>query len=245
MKTQKKAQITIFMIMGILLLVGAIFFFIAQGKLFSINVPNSQELSVELRPVFEFETECVKIIGEQALAQLGLHNGIEERTSFARSYGNINYAYLNEDLALDTRAMKQEIANYMEQNMDRCLKNYESFPDKEVKTSPLKANVEFTKKETIITVDHALTVSEPGFSGNLRYFRSSFGIRIGTLQSIVKDIAENYGLQRNTVELMQYLGNLDVNSYVLPYEDDFVFVLEDVQSTLYRKPYVYLFAIRK
>ncbi|MDO8642184.1 MAG: hypothetical protein Q7R76_01155 [Candidatus Woesearchaeota archaeon] len=80
----KRGQVTIFIIIGVLLLVAAIFLFSArEQKTFAPQEAPAlvQEVPFELAPLNSFITQCVETISKKAITELGGHAGYIDPTS--------------------------------------------------------------------------------------------------------------------------------------------------------------------
>ncbi|MFC1741004.1 hypothetical protein ACFL3V_00520 [Nanoarchaeota archaeon] len=75
----RKAQITVFMIIGVILLFSSALLFYIRGQittgLSGELIPSIEEVSLEAQPVKIFVEDCVKKIGREAIEKIGLHGG--------------------------------------------------------------------------------------------------------------------------------------------------------------------------
>lgn len=73
MHMNKKAQLTIFVILGIIIVAGIAAYFILKN--YGIGVEGGEISSYDIKPVNNFVTECVKKTGEDAIYQIGKTGG--------------------------------------------------------------------------------------------------------------------------------------------------------------------------
>jgi hypothetical protein len=78
-KKTKKAQVTIFIIIGIVVLIGAgliIVTRIASKEIIKTDIaPSISEVPVEFQPISDFVESCIEKTGKEAIKTLGLHGG--------------------------------------------------------------------------------------------------------------------------------------------------------------------------
>jgi hypothetical protein len=66
----KKGQVSIFVIMGIIIIVGVISFFVFRG-----NIGNEDDVDFEVQEVYSFVQECIIQTGEDAIYHIGSTGG--------------------------------------------------------------------------------------------------------------------------------------------------------------------------
>lgn len=71
----KKAQLTIFIIIGIMLLISAGIYFYLTSRVVPEEDFTVEQIPVEARPIQEFTQECLNRLGVEALKKLGQHGG--------------------------------------------------------------------------------------------------------------------------------------------------------------------------
>ncbi|MBW2967019.1 hypothetical protein KY362_00890 [Candidatus Woesearchaeota archaeon] len=86
MLKQKKAQITVFMIIGIILMFSsALLFYIRNevaGGISDEFIPSIQEVPLEAQPIKVFVEDCIGVVGKRGMDLLGKHGGYVEPKNF-------------------------------------------------------------------------------------------------------------------------------------------------------------------
>jgi hypothetical protein len=74
--TNTKGQVTLFVIIGVVLFLGALLFFMINSSL-QMNKPNLDipDVSLEARPANEIVTSCLSTVAEQAMRKIGSQGG--------------------------------------------------------------------------------------------------------------------------------------------------------------------------
>ncbi len=73
----KRSQVTIFIILAIIIVVGVVLFFVLRGNLFQVSIPK------ELEPVYDYYLSCLQGETENAIAVLGTQGGYIETPEFS------------------------------------------------------------------------------------------------------------------------------------------------------------------
>ncbi|MBW2971416.1 hypothetical protein KY359_00115 [Candidatus Woesearchaeota archaeon] len=85
----RRAQITVFMIVGIILLFSSALLFYIRGQIVTgipeEFVPTIEEVPLEAQPIKVFVEDCMQKVGSEALVQLGLHGGYIDPKDFELS----------------------------------------------------------------------------------------------------------------------------------------------------------------
>jgi len=88
----KKGQITIFIIIGILIVFGFAFFFYIRGleveEKFEAARPVIETVPSELNPIVLYTEDCLKTVATNGLVKLGQHGGYIN----PEEYGDFNFA---------------------------------------------------------------------------------------------------------------------------------------------------------
>ncbi len=139
----KQGQLTIFIILGIVLLISVgLVMYLTTKK---VVKPIEEEVIVpeDVRPVYEFVQGCAKDISHQGIGLLGLQGGfidlpgIIERTPTAYiSIDTMNefkvplWYYEGEDRTPSIGFMEREIARYVNERLKECVGDFQPFKDR-------------------------------------------------------------------------------------------------------------------
>lgn len=163
-----KGQITVFIIIGILivLFVGLfIYLYEAEVGIEPIEVP------ADFKPIYEYTSSCLYSLGKEAVTIAGSQGGyiyfppkIEKNPSSYLAldpYGlaKIPYwVYHGDDRIPKEEILEQEISRFIMENLNSCLQDYAPFQNQyEIsELAPLNVETEMANKDVVITMVHPM-----------------------------------------------------------------------------------------
>lgn len=144
----KKAQVTIFVVLGILLLAGVFFFLTIQKDDSSVDFEKGSDLKAVLENINSYSTNCfsdvVEMSIERVLAQGGYYNLSGTPSDDIGSF-TIPYYLEDDEVRIPSEEEVIEAIRLMiVNNFDSCVDNYSAFDDFDVtlKKSETSADVE-------------------------------------------------------------------------------------------------------
>lgn len=202
----KKGQITIFIIIGIIIISAITIVYFARGQVSRNN--NVATEGIQTAPIQTYVEECVKSVGEDAILHIGRHGGYFELPELSTDdifYKTAYYFYIDKDIMPSQQTVEQELSKYINEEIYFCLRNFADFPGTSIAADPYKINtssiisdnsilfkvnmpVTITSGETIITLD--------SFSANIEK------VRLKTVYDISKAITD---------EQMKKFGSICIN----------------------------------
>lgn len=163
----KKAQITEFIIIGIILLIAAGLFFYIQSRLvLSTDVPQ------DFLPVKTFVEGCTQQVTQEAIDLVGVQGGYIKMPP-AIDYDPLSYIqergigfkiplwyYKGENRMPTKQDMEQEISIYVEKNVQDCLINFDPFAEQfEIReVSSPKAQTTIGDKKVSVVLDYTIQI---------------------------------------------------------------------------------------
>lgn len=246
MKRNLKAQISIFIIIGliIIIIIGlALFNMGLISKLWKKSFKNIGDVDLSLKSSVQ---ECLKMTGEEALKLVAIQGRVYPENFFA--YQNNKVYYASEGI-ITIEEMQDEISTYINDNIKLCTQRiFDDFRKSGVEVNENNP----TAKTVIAPEDVSVSLNYPiefvlvitNQKNSVSEFVQRFDVRLGKLHeissTIVKASENNQGLIN-----MTYLNNLDVQTTVIPYEDGTtIFFLEDTKSRIRQFNYAYSFAVK-
>ena len=217
-RSDRKGQISIFMILALLVLVvGSIFFFTNQSGSFG-----EEYVQPELVPIKSYVENCIKSIADDGLERIGLSGGyisIPEKTArnpnaylsaFPQSGFKIPYWWYKGIESVPPEGfIKNQLGDYVKVQLSSCLNNFEPFnstfainPNNEPVVS-----VQFNEEDTTITLDYSLDIAGKGndFRASIKNFRYKSSVRFKKMYGLAKTIIERENkdafLERKTIDL--------------------------------------------
>lgn len=246
MKKGKKAQITIFIIIGLILLIIiglALFNMGLITKLWKKNFRDIGDVDLSLKSSVQ---ECLKMTGEEALKLIAIQGRVYPKNYF--TYRNNKVYYASEGI-IAIEEMQDEISTYINDNIKSCTqKIFNDFGERGIEVNEKEPNAKTTisSDSTIISLDYQIefVLLRTNQKNVVSEFAQIFEIRLGKLHEISKYIV-NAWLKHPELINMTYLNSLDVDTTIIPYEDGAtIFFLEDIKSRIRQFNYAYSFAIK-
>lgn len=222
-----KAQMSLFLIIGIVVLfVFMMLFYIVSG-LYEANQPAPSSEDIKL-----ITQGCMKQAAEKGLKTLGNQGAyIELQRPYARTpFSNITYLrYLPsmENIAFD-------LENYINARLVTCIENYTR--SSRVKIKDPNTEVRFTANNVLVLVDDFITIKTNNTEENIGILRSdAIRLRFPTIYETITNLEEN---RIN----MDALSVDNLNTTVLTFGNDTIYVIEDKESFIGSGTYRFMIA---
>ncbi|MBU2590094.1 MAG: hypothetical protein KKA65_03710 [Nanoarchaeota archaeon] len=213
---QKRGQITVFIVIGILIVTLIILLVAVKDRIIVSDWDKEKEASLQVpekaREVQRFVQGCVEQVAEEGLVIMGLQGGyINLPTSHITTPRHPFATYLeiipNTDIktaywyyttpnnlqktALPSiRQMQDELSAYIEDNLAECTFNFTLFKDYNVTTGPIFVETEIQQDKVLFTIDYLLDIDLYDFNYKIDRFYTDINSRYGELYLIAKEIQE-------------------------------------------------------
>lgn len=247
----KKGQITIFVILGIVVVVALGVLLSYRESLFGTRISElkgTAALGPELKEAGSIVEDCIKGVAEEGIQSLGVHGGYVDNTGMAIfEYGAIDTTYLfdGKESSLPTKEeMASGLSAYVKQNSKNCLNGLDGF---EVTPAPIKdVSTEIYKENVEISVEWPISLKKGTSESKLDGFVIDLPVRLGTLYSEISGFMAVQAEKPDEICLSCLIDSsernefsVEVNNFITTY----VFVIKDKKSSLDSKePYRFIFA---
>ena len=224
-KRGRKAQITIFLIMGLIILISTgIFFYMKE-----VGIGGYQILQPKSAPVENYIEVCMERVGREALDLLGSQGGFVEFPSeilydpsryvfvVPPIVGTANYApkvplwwYNGQTKYPSQLMMEAEVDRYIEQNLKNCFNDFQSFRgefDFKEYTN-ISSLTTFNEKDVTLTISYELDIIHRGSDKITRKngFVTHLPVRMKRMyeaaQEIIDSVIEDAFFESATLNLM-------------------------------------------
>lgn len=214
-----KAQVTLFMVMALMIIIGGVIYFSYQKQL----APKVEFVAPEVVPVKSLVDNCIKIIAEDGLERIGLSGGyitippgIDENpraylSSLPQSGFKMPYWWHDGIKAVPPEDfIKEQLKNHIRNELQGCVNNFEPF-ENQFEINPLKEpliEVNFNDEDTTIELKYPLEIiaKDASFSAKIEDFGYTIPIRFKKVYELAKLIMErennDYFLEKRTIDLM-------------------------------------------
>lgn len=253
-KEGKRGQITIFIIIGLILLVSAsIVIYVTTVK--KIEVVDEVVVPPEVKPVYDYVTNCLIEIGSQGLLFIGTQGGyidlnperVDTRdiTLTPSAYIKMDptntfklphWFYDGEDRTPTLEFMQKELADYVNSQLQSCLNNFDDFrPAFEVTElrSPRLTSV-LTDKDVVLRLDYPIEIKQGDKTTEHSEFIAHIPVRLKKMWNLAKSIleVENEGkfFENLTIDLMALSPNIPMDSLDITCHPQ-IWRLDDVEES--------------
>jgi hypothetical protein len=241
---KKRAQVTIFVIIAIVIVVGIVGFFLLQNKNSILN----QAIPTNIQPVYNYLDSCFKNSFEESLFLVGLQGGYTSKlqNGLTTNLSKVAFAfYGNQINFLSEKELQKEIEDYLSLKVKNCLDNNSFDASYEISYSSIKPSVKTEDLKTTATLSAPLTIRKGETAYSLdRDYKIEQKIRLGQLYTITDAITQQLLNDSSSIDLT-YLTSLDYQVNIIDYgNQQFLYTFTDLNNSLGGQPYLYQFAIK-
>jgi len=246
-KREKKGQITIFMIIGLVVIVIIALLLFARSR--GVGIEPKKFLSSQIEPIKNSVTKCVGIEGVEALKLLGRQGGDLNPARYLK-YKNENVAFLcfNKpgkkeciNRMLTRREIEGELNVYVREQLYRCI-HLEDFIDVqkyELIAGELAVNTMIASDEVFVGVDYPITLKKKGIEVGISDFSTRVQMPLGKLLKVTDDVLDaesEFGEFHTLAYELLYKGLYEIRKEQ-PYPDK-IYILKIKDN-----PYIFQFAV--
>ncbi len=248
----KKGQTTIFIILGLLLVI-ILGLFVGYRQSFSakqsaIEIKGIETLSPELKEAGNTVESCIKENAQQGLILLGLQGGHlnDEVETFKYNDVKVSYNFIDNKNQLPSREdMAQSLAEYLKENVKDCLSNVDD-KFEVIPSSIYSVNVDIGDNDVLFKIKWPVMFKKDDIESRIDGFIFSLPVRLGILHNEVTGFITEQVSNPEEICLSCLLESSQKNSFEIEVENyitTFVVIINDKQSSLDKvKPYKFMFA---
>jgi len=248
----RKGQITIFLIIGMILLISAGLLFYLNSQLTEKEIEKSVEMPSNVLPIKNYVESCIKSVGEEAILWIGEHGGYYNLPKYSTKDYFTNtayYFYIDSNIMPSKERVEEELSEYMDKQIYFCLDNFSVFKEQgfQIEKEESNTTVIIRQKDVLFQINLPLTIKKQDSLTEIKEFKKSIdSIRLKTIYDVSKLIIDeqmqnfdsvclscivNHGIENDLYVDMERLGN-----------DSIVFIISDNNSLVKNEPYKFIFA---
>ncbi len=249
---RKKGQVTLFAILGIVLVViilVMVYYKASISELITKNVLQKEViLPIEVGKVQKHVQSCVDDASKDLLYQLGAQGGLLTPTSqkgvitedFSIAYGY----YEGRNVLPSLTDFQREFSTFMNSFLPSCLYMAE-FSKLKITPSRSSTTLEILNNKVKVSVKYPISVSEGESVYKLdQPYKVEYPLRIKFLHDLSNKIIKRTASDPKNIDV-SYLLSLDAKVDAYPYDSKtFIYSLEDEKSVVNNVTYKYQFAVR-
>jgi hypothetical protein len=246
----KKGQITLFIIIGIVVLLVAGVFLIIANKLNNREVTQEVGESSSLQSYVE---NCIEEVAIPAIYLQGLQGGyifpIDDSFNMEERTYQISLLYNQGiDNVPDRARLQNEINAYIKINLNNCLDDLQSFKEMgyEVETGTINTDSIVGFDDIQIKVTYPITLTQGAKQETVEEFSATIPVRLGHLNDLSREFVDEFVEYPDRVN-MNMLAGFDVDVTVVPYSQEqgiVIYSFYDEKSNIRDQRYTFLFATK-
>jgi len=227
----KRGQITIFIIMGIVLLVVVSFLLYYESELSQRDKGiDISKLPSDVAPVKVFIDSCIKQVVEDGIVWVSLQGGYYEvMNGYNYSFISVPYYFhLGDNNFPEKNIIEKEFSKYINDNLLKCVNNFEAFREMgyEIITEDISSDTSLGKTINI-EINFPITIKKGESTTKIKDFYYNQDFNFDKLYNILLDFAEEHQKNPDFVPI-GYLS-------LLAYQNDFTYdlIYEDNKTVIY------------
>ena len=180
----KKAQVTIFVIVGVVILAIIGFLFLLKTNTLQNFLSKESQTSKIVPPQIEsinfFVEDCIETTSHDALKVIGQRGGyyqLPREQTFSVPY----YFFEGRNLIPTKEKIETEISNYIEDNLPNCIKDFEEFPDFVIQDRKMSITTKIQIDKVILMIDYPIRITKEDLNFQLKEFRQELQIRLNLI----------------------------------------------------------------
>lgn len=269
---KKRGQTTLFIILGIIVLIISSFVYYAYTSVSKEKtIASTQKMTREITdvvPIKQYAESCLKKVSDEGLWLIGAQGGYIDTTSISTtSYLGYSVPYYidyvggtssSTPLLLD---IEEKLSNYVDSEFKKCF-NLDIFNNAGfdiTETDIALSNITINQDNVIVRLEYPLTITKKDSETKLKDFRINLPIRLGRLYNasinLTEEIrnrwdnGESFDLNSVDCDLYDPLNQTNIYAKNNDYPDSNIKIIQIMDYNpfyhKYLKTYIFQFAIRK
>lgn len=245
----KKAQITPFIIVGLVILILAVLV-IVNTNMVSLGKTSiaSQDINVQGLAVEQYVQSCLDKTAKEALVFIGSYGGYYELPQLSHEVFSLPYYWhIDTNYMISKAQLETEIAKYIDQETFFCLHNFKPFTDQGlvVEQGISQTTVTLKQNELMITTHFPVTIKQKRTQKTISEFSQTTPTRIGIVHDLIT-LFMNQQIQEPNEVCMSCLAKLAVQNnmkiQLTPMgEKDVLFTVIDEEVPVHGESYEFSF----
>lgn len=225
---RKNGQITLFVIIAIVIVVGASLFFILRSD----KGDGDTEISVGMIDVKVFVDSCIDASVEENSYLIGENGGYIEIPAERVSLGGLAYYYKNDEIYFPAEnSVKESLSSAVIKDTLRCVDKFRQFKGKVIEAGEMEVGVEILSDSIVYTIYYPLTVvigEETSVFAN--FGEKEIFVKFGQIHSAVENLVRHQLYDNGQLCLgclTDFADDNNVSIYIFENNSEFSFIFED------------------
>lgn len=232
---KKRGQITVFVILAIIIVVGVVLFFAFRGEK---SGTESVEIPVFVSPINVFVDSCLASVSENVVYSVGEGGGYFFPPARSNDEGISYLYYEGVNYFPEISIMESQIEEGIASNMILCVNNFDDFSNYEIVYTTPEIDVEILDENIFVNMDYSISVSQGNSTYVLRNFNAEVPVRLGLINRLLKKFLneryyDNGEICIDCVLEDMYFNNLTMEIYT-DSEVDVFFIVDETSEKEFR-----------
>jgi hypothetical protein len=238
----RKAQVTVFIMIGMILLVFAALFFYAA----ELVQKRSDIRVVEASSAKELVEYCLGVIAEDALIVTGRQGGFAKLP--LQYFEPLNTTYLfdeGQNEVPDVPTVQQELANYIDDHIGNCVNDFAVLADKGIVVNELgqpKSSVLIAERDVQFSIDYPIEERKADIATKPEFMPVKKNVKLKEVLQLADDLVES---ERNNGGLFDLDAPCGLEVAHFPIDNTLITMIIDADFLIQNKPYRFVFAHRR
>lgn len=247
MQKTKRGQITLFIILGFVILIAVSLIYLVKQDTLESQTISQRSFMSSTQIVKTFIDSCLDKVSKETLLKNNMQGGHLSLPDNFKSIGGIPTSLLffkQVGSLLTKNGMENEISEYIDRKLPECVDDFSEFSYLKIKEGKIKTQTSINEKDVTIKVNWPIKIKQGGFSGKISEFQTSYKITLRNMIERVNEIISD--LSRHPYYLDLFVSSFiddqmsDVNIQVD--NDGFTFLNTDENSNMGDKPFSFMFS---
>ena len=216
---KKRGQVTVFIIVGIIILAisAGTFFIVKKVTAEKLEVGKEAAIPMGAEGVKSYIENCLENTAEEAIHYNFLTGGIYLPTfiTFYEEWTIPYYFYLGEDAHPLKEQVEDGISRYVEDNLAICLRNFKSFAGLAVKAEVPEVKTVIQKKKVEVTLKMPVEIRSGEQIKKWDIFTITLNVPLAKVLAVVEEQMVNQLTEPNEVLLTSWVDDAEEQEYKL------------------------------
>ena len=249
---RKRGQVTVFIVIGLIALIGAVFIFnfVEKGISKKVSQESIEAVPESVEPIKKFVESCLQSTAHEAIYFVSTQGGYYYTPApyFNYSWFSIPY-YMDAEIFNypSLEITEKELSKYIEENLDFCLNSFITFSNfnvtSRIKTTTVKINTE----DIIFSLNLPLSIFIGDKVINLEKFEVREKAELGLALNLIPQIIESQKEFPNRVRLSDLTSLSEANGIEIAlshYNNTVFYKLKYPLSSFNNEDYIFMFAMK-
>jgi hypothetical protein len=237
----KKGQVSIFVILGVVILVGVVLFF-------NLNDSEIEKVDIEVQPIYAFFENCIEKEGKDAIKYLGETGGyfdVPENSHLEIPY----YFYEGRNEMPGREFIEQQLSKYVNLGLPHCIYDLKDFEDYNVQGGEYSSSFKIEDEKVIFDMDVPLSITKGDSTYDIRKFQIEIPVRLGVIYDAISEymVDQLEAPGEVCVSCLYDIGkkyDLDINILESDIDGVLMFIVSDSNYKINNENYSHYFMVK-